>query len=713
MKLMFALLAFGAIALFSGGALLAQVSSCIGADNCADRIKYIPEDESNACTLLKNHAVESLCLCFDTEDICITPGTPSSPCTILAKDPLSISSNDPAVSFASDPAHDYLLMQIASFRQKDAPIHRVIEVSVSSTPVGKCRIEFPPIPNENISTVFHREDGREPVYDSYHCGDCIDLCSAYNEKLKLWVNILKNCTCAEFDEGQKIYYNLTPILSDAYGGSLINYIDYERWPFIDLEDIDEDGDFCFDCVTPYGFHATRPPQTLEVTGFFLKDDLGDMIQDEGHAKLLALMGAYEKVYFDRYKLHLRNDCGCEVSLDFSLRPNRESFNFRPRINYSPACGPSSPGGVIRLNNHETLPEGSFFRWERTWPYPSQLYDLNDPVIDELLPGHYRLLVNYRGCETTEGEFVDLRYREIDFDVSIKHNTCAPANGEIILNRLRGYGNESFTFAWSNSTYDQNAVNLAAGTYSVTVTSARGCTKVMSGIEVEDVDLLSLSLEYKKNVTCHGDGNGSLKIVPSGGVGPYTYVWSDCSPTPCVACTDCESGERAGLLPGDYTVTVTDAKGCSVTDTYTITEPDAIEVELSIDPDGVVTCPCGHIVIINPDKIPSIGFDPVTEDLLWTGVRFTLILDPYDPDGDGNPTWDPPPPSDIRVDPNAPFLGPGGSWGPYEPGEYRVEVVTEDGCVAVSEPLVITGDAEPDYNPNLLLRCTACVDPCEE
>jgi gliding motility-associated-like protein len=124
------------------------------------------------------------------------------------------------------------------------------------------------------------------------------------------------------------------------------------------------------------------------------------------------------------------------------------------------------------------------------------------------------------------------------------------------------GTAPYTYSWSpvvNTTCCLS--NLCAGTYSVTVTDAHGCTATGSGTITQPPGLtLTMS---SLNVTCFGACNGSALGTPSGGTGAYTYSWSPGSQT---------TPSISGLCPGTYTLTVHDANGCSAQQTITITQP---------------------------------------------------------------------------------------------------------------------------------------------
>ncbi|MCB9361344.1 MAG: gliding motility-associated C-terminal domain-containing protein [Flavobacteriales bacterium] len=124
------------------------------------------------------------------------------------------------------------------------------------------------------------------------------------------------------------------------------------------------------------------------------------------------------------------------------------------------------------------------------------------------------------------------------------------------------GTSPYQFSW-NTVPPQNtqtATGLCPGTYTVTVTDTNGCASSTTVDMPIDPSVL-VPNGVATNVSCNGDCDGTLSSAPTGGVPPYTIVWS-------VADTN-------NVCPGTYTVTVTDANNCSQTDTLTVNEPDSI------------------------------------------------------------------------------------------------------------------------------------------
>lgn len=151
-------------------------------------------------------------------------------------------------------------------------------------------------------------------------------------------------------------------------------------------------------------------------------------------------------------------------------------------------------------------------------------------------------------------------------------TCGNANGTASVTPTGGTG--PFTYAWSNSQTTQQITGLIAGTYSVTVTDANGCTTSSSAI-VNTTGAPTVALSSFTDATCFGQANGAAQVTASGGQGPYTYSWFPSGGTGAAA---------SGLGAGTYTCTVTGSDGCSQTQTVTISQPSVLIATSSSSPE---------------------------------------------------------------------------------------------------------------------------------
>jgi gliding motility-associated-like protein len=119
----------------------------------------------------------------------------------------------------------------------------------------------------------------------------------------------------------------------------------------------------------------------------------------------------------------------------------------------------------------------------------------------------------------------------------------------------GGGTGSYSYAWSSIPMQttSTATGLAAGTYSVIVADANNCTATAL-VTINEPTAVTTQIVFDP-ANC-GLQDGQSTVNASGGTGPYTYSWSTTPP---------QTGATAsGLSAGNYTVTVTDANGCSST-----------------------------------------------------------------------------------------------------------------------------------------------------
>jgi hypothetical protein len=127
----------------------------------------------------------------------------------------------------------------------------------------------------------------------------------------------------------------------------------------------------------------------------------------------------------------------------------------------------------------------------------------------------------------------------------------------------GGGSGAYTYSWMPSGgTGATACNLAAGAYSVIVTDANGCTTSVYSVITQPPPLNTSGIG-NSNVQCYGDSTACVAMNPTGGTPPYTYTWTPNGGNTSTVCN---------LPAGTYTVTVTDANGCTAYAATTITQP---------------------------------------------------------------------------------------------------------------------------------------------
>ena len=142
----------------------------------------------------------------------------------------------------------------------------------------------------------------------------------------------------------------------------------------------------------------------------------------------------------------------------------------------------------------------------------------------------------------------------------------------------GPANISFSDATSPTA---TATSTLAGTYTLTWTE----TNTLSCTDAQSIDITFTQMSIPNvltHISCNGGNDGQVVVAPQGGITPYTYSWSTSANS-----TPVENNLSAGIV----TVTVTDAAGCTLDSTFTLTEPAAFDV--TITNTTMVTCNGGN------------------------------------------------------------------------------------------------------------------------
>jgi gliding motility-associated-like protein len=227
---------------------------------------------------------------------------------------------------------------------------------------------------------------------------------------------------------------------------------------------------------------------------------------------------------------------------------------------------------------------------------------------------------------------------------------------------------TYSFLWSDGQTAEDAMNLCAGTYTVTITYLT-CEEILT-FEVGEPEPNQISIIETINPTCFGQNNGSIDIEVLGGSGDYSYVWTsngDCLPVTYI------TEDINNLAECCYLVTVTDnVTGCIDTTTVCLDAPQVMDITVQLSAfDGGFQISCFG-ANDGQASVTVSGGTPDTTNYPPTGYFYD-----WENTGGNTTLW--------GNDPNASQLFDLG------PGNYCVEVTDSLGCLATTCALV----SEPD------------------
>jgi len=297
--------------------------------------------------------------------------------------------------------------------------------------------------------------------------------------------------------------------------------------FIDLNDNTN--------YTVYAFNV----EDVDVVGFTA--DLNGLMMISAGDEVLMNMGAFASYCYESASAAFIEDCACLSCDDFVINASTTDLT----------CN-GDAGGAIDLTvlNGQTP-------YTYTWSNGETTEDLTG-----LDGGAYTVTVNDAGeCS----DIITVTISEPDAigisDVAITNPNCSADDGTIVVSVANGVA--PFTYEITElgiSQIDNNTITgVPAGSYTLVVTDTNGCT-TSTPVTLIGTDTPIATIAIDTAPDC-GEANGTITVTATGGTAPYEYAWDDAAAQTTATAT--------GLTGGIYTVVVTDADGCSATESITL------------------------------------------------------------------------------------------------------------------------------------------------
>ncbi|MDJ1470971.1 T9SS type A sorting domain-containing protein [Xanthocytophaga flava] len=186
---------------------------------------------------------------------------------------------------------------------------------------------------------------------------------------------------------------------------------------------------------------------------------------------------------------------------------------------------------------------------------------SSPTFSSLPAGSYQISVrDQNGCSISLTENISSLYAPIVANVYTENIRCKSGQDGLISLSVSG-GVAPYSYQWSGMSSNSETVSgLSAGTYSVKIVDAVGCSINLSATLSEPV--ASVSLSTKTTPVCYGQTTGLIVIKASGGTPPYLYSVDN-----GLSYQSDPSFSTVGV--GTYPLVVQDSQGCSVSGTAVV------------------------------------------------------------------------------------------------------------------------------------------------
>lgn len=170
------------------------------------------------------------------------------------------------------------------------------------------------------------------------------------------------------------------------------------------------------------------------------------------------------------------------------------------------------------------------------------------AVTGLCAGNYTVEVTLGGCKTVTPVIITDNL-PITTTITKTDATCFGSCDGTALASPSG-GVPPYSYNWSTGSTSNAIVALCAGAYTVTITDSASCF-IIQNVTINEPSSVSATI-VGTDATCNGGCDGNATVTPSGGTAPYTYLWSNGATTPTAT----------ALCAGSYSVTITDANGCT-------------------------------------------------------------------------------------------------------------------------------------------------------
>lgn len=283
---------------------------------------------------------------------------------------------------------------------------------------------------------------------------------------------------------------------------------------------------------------------------------------------------------DVYIILITNYNGSAGTISLTPNPNNPStadvdcnIDFGGVASSTPAlCGQAT--GTV-----EVVPNGGHPPYSFLWDIPG---NPTTPIVENVPPGTYTVTIT-----SSPDPVTGVTYNPTTVTVTVDDQESTASATSTLVSCPGGSDGTAtatstapgtLTYQWNdpNNQTSQTAVGLSAGVYECVITSSTGCVNTVA-VTVNEIPEMLLTIGTQTDVTCNSGNDGTATVLVTQGTAPYAYNWSN---------SMSNTSSANDLRVGNHTVTVTDGKGCVVSNDIFISEPDALEI-VNITQDTII------------------------------------------------------------------------------------------------------------------------------
>ena len=427
------------------------------------------------------------------------------------------------------------------------------------------------------------------------------------------------------------------------------------------------------CSSTATFNVTQPT-ALEINLAAFNIACGDaagsaIISPSGGAPAYAVnwdngSTAYESGSLDAgsYSVTVTDNNNCQITESFTIQQTENLNVVIDAQNIS--CFGAADGSVAAIISGGD--QNYTFTWNNNATVLSQ---------QNLLAGSYEIFVaDGSGC-TGSANAVILESTALVADIDANDITCFGSNNGSAAAIVIG-GTAPFELLWSNGSSALQIDGQSAGNISLNVVDAHGCTAAASG-NIEEPSMITANVIVTAQETCAGN-NGSAEISVNGGIPSYGILWNNGSTTNYL------NDAAAGV----YSVTVTDANGCTL-----VAQAEILYNCQAVVPPTQLTSEYCNASDLRLDGTLACEIVAGADQYMWrvSTTTGTIIIDEYTADNLMPMTMIP------DVDYSSTYIigikaRVDGNWGPF--GNY-CSVVTE--AIVLPTPGILDADCGVEIN----------------